>query len=312
MRASGSRHATDDSGLDDRAAGDPPHQARVGQLRRRVDAQQTRRHLARLEDRGEIRIADKRPPVDDRPAGRRAARSAAAPPPARRASGGMTTRSAGAADDEPPGARLTQQRSRARSSPCRSSSAARQRRARRAPRAARRAGRATPVTRESVPSATVTRAVLAARRRSRAATSAVAAPKRNAFEAGHHTRPAPARATRRQPSLVDRHAVDDDGVRLQAAERLERAAVRRAPSSSTPSARCTKNGASAGVARQRRGHVAAWLAARAGRTRLEEERMRPAVAPHDANRHGAPHLRIERVVMRDRRHAGEQVLEARR
>ena len=38
--------------------------------------------------------------------------------------------------------------------------------------------------------------------------------------------------------------------------------------------------------------------------------MRPAVPAHDADRHGAAQLPVKRVVMRDRRHAGEQILEA--
>src|SRR5205814_8569887 len=58
-----------------------------------------------------------------------------------------------------------------------------------------------------------------------------------------------------------------------------------------------------------RGDLPARLAARARGLPLELERMRPPVAPDDANRHRAPQLRVERVMVRDHRDAGEQVLE---
>ena len=162
-----------------------------------------------------------------------------------------------------------------------------------------------PVTRESVPSATVTRD--SSLPSTSAQTSAVSAEEKRVRrgtpdQAGARARHAPPAV------LVDRHAVDDHGVRLQAAERLEPRQL---------SARLVVDAfgevdEERRVARRRppaRRDVAARLAAGAGRTRLEQERMRPAVAPDHANRHRAAQLRIERVVMRDRRHAGEQVLE---
>ena len=57
-------------------------------------------------------------------------------------------------------------------------------------------------------------------------------------------------------------------------------------------------------------HVAARLASSAGFAVLQEKRMRPPIPAHHPDRQRAPHLGVERVVMRNRRHAGQHILEA--
>ena len=56
-------------------------------------------------------------------------------------------------------------------------------------------------------------------------------------------------------------------------------------------------------------NVSARLAARAHRMTFEREGMRPAVAPQDADRESPADLPIARIVMSDRRHARQEILQ---
>ena len=107
---------------------------------------------------------------------------------------------------------------------------------------------------------------------------------------------------------VDPHAVDEHGIRRKAAERFEafelaaRGGVDAFGDVHEERRRCRRRSKSAL-------DVAASLAARPGRPILQQERVRPSVLAQHAQRHVAAQLRIERIVVRDRRHSAQHVLQ---